>query len=635
MKKLYFALIFIVLLLISYSGFSQIQIINLKCEHFQNPIGIDESHPRVTWQMESEKPGSFQKAFQMIVGIDEDEVTSENSDLWESGTVNSSVIPAVYNGPKLQPFTRYFWSVRVQDETGSWTDWSPVIFFEIGMMEQTIWKGKWITDMHDYNVKPAPYFREEFSANKKIESARAYIAAAELYELSINGERIDDHRLDPTYTHFDRRNLYVTYDVTKNLQQSENAVSVLFGNGWYNHQSTAVWFFDKAPWRARPKFCMDLRITYSDGSVETISSGQNWQTALSPVIFNSIYTIEHYDARLEQSAWNLPGFVAEGWRNSMATGALSQNITAQALHPIRNVMVIPAVEMKKQGERTWLFNFGRNIAGVTRMKISIPEGTTIRLKHVERLDSAGHTASDIGVIYPIESLWTEFMPRHHRVQGWKGVSGARAEVENINRSFRDISRFMFENRWEYTHLDARAILDSEVQGDRLVHQPLQFKVIVLSSVTTLRAGAWSRLTEYIENGEKMIALEKKPVNTHEAFPAPEVHNQFEKYFEENENVVFLEHWTAGKLNELLDQWLDKPLKLGDEMLPLRLAYKKIDGEDVVFVINDSDKAVHAAASFSVKGKIEEWNPSGGTVKKVKNDLNIDLEPWHGKIYKTY
>jgi len=56
---------------------------------------------------------------------------------------------------------------------------------------------------------------------------------------------------------------------------------------------------------------------------------------------------------------------------------------------------------------------------------------------------------------------------------------------------------------------------------------------------------------------------------------------------------------------------------------------------VVFVINDSDKAVHAAASFSVKGKIEEWNPSGGTVKKVKNDLNIDLEPWHGKIYKTY
>jgi hypothetical protein len=43
---------------------------------------------------------------------------------------------------------------------------------------------------------------------------------------------------------------------------------------------------DEAPWRARPKFCLDLRITYSDGSVETISTGQDWQTAHSPVIFN-------------------------------------------------------------------------------------------------------------------------------------------------------------------------------------------------------------------------------------------------------------------------------------------------------------------------------------------------------------
>lgn len=183
--------------------------------------------------------------------------------------------------------------------------------FETGMIEQTNWKGKWITDTHDYNVKPAPFFRKEFSIATEIESARAYIAVAGLYELSINGRRIGDHRLDPTYTRFDRRNLYVTYDVTENLRQGENAIGVLLGNGWYNHQSTAVWYFDKAPWRARPKFCLDLRITYSDGSVETITTGTDWKTAFSPVIFNSIYTAEHYDARLEQPGWDMPGFRAE------------------------------------------------------------------------------------------------------------------------------------------------------------------------------------------------------------------------------------------------------------------------------------------------------------------------------------
>ena len=268
------------------------------------------------------------------------------------------------------------------------------------MMRQENWKGQWITDTYDYNVKPAPFFRKEFTINKPLSSARTYIAVGGLYELFVNGKRIGDHRLDPMYTRFDRRNLYVTYDVTENLQQGKNTIGVLLGNGWYNHQSTAVWYFDKAPWRARPKFCLDLRMTYSDGSVETVSTGQDWQTHFSPVIFNSIYTGEHYDRRLEQEGWDMPEFNPKGWNNAIATGAPSQNITAQTLHPIRNVEKIPAVEMKKIDEYTRLFDFGRNIAGVTQIKVSGREGTTIRMKHAERLDSTGRAdLSNIDVHY--------------------------------------------------------------------------------------------------------------------------------------------------------------------------------------------------------------------------------------------
>ncbi len=384
----------------SFAGGAQVLVSNLKCEYLINPLGMDETRPRFTWQIESAEPGAMQAAYRIIVGTGASDVASGKGELWDSGTVSSPVIPAVYDGAGLQPFTRYFWSVQIQDEKGNWSDRSEPSWFETGMMEQTNWKGKWITDTYDYNVKPAPYFRREFNAAKKIESARVYIAVAGLYELSINGRRIGDHRLDPMYTRFDRRNLYVTYDVTENLQQGENAIGVLLGNGWYNHQSTAVWYFDKAPWRARPKFCMDLRITYTDGTTETIFTGEDWRTALSPVVFNSIYTAEHYDARLEQPGWDKPGFKAEGWRNASNTGAPSQNIAAQVLHPIRNVIEIPAVEMTKQGENTWLFDFGRNMAGITRAVVSGAEGTTLRLKHVERLDADGRAdMSNIDVHY--------------------------------------------------------------------------------------------------------------------------------------------------------------------------------------------------------------------------------------------
>ncbi|MPM17226.1 hypothetical protein SDC9_63614 [bioreactor metagenome] len=393
-------IIYLILFFAQSGVYSQVTVKNLKCEYLDNPVGLDETHPRFTWQMELYKPGNHQLAYELAVGTTEADVVSGKGNVWESGIVDSSVIPVVYGGRELNPFTRYFWSVRVKDEHEQWSSWSQPHFFETGMMSQHRWKGKWITDTYNFNVKPAAYFRRAFKTDKTVSSARIYIAAAGLYELSINGKRIGDHRLDPSYTRFDRRNLYVTYDVTGNLQRGENVLGVLLGNGWYNHQSTAVWYFDKAPWRARPKFCMDLHITYSDGSKEVIATDERWTTSQSPVIFNSIYTAEHYDARKEQPGWDTPDFDAKGWKSIYTTGAPSQNIVAQALHPIRNVREYQAVSLKKIDEQTWLYDFGQNMSGVTRMKINGPQGTTIRLKHVERLDSAGRAdMSNIDVHY--------------------------------------------------------------------------------------------------------------------------------------------------------------------------------------------------------------------------------------------
>ncbi len=82
---------------------------------------------------------------------------------------------------------------------------SAVASFETGMMEQKNWRGSWITDTKDITIKPAAYFRHRFLLRGAVRSARVYLAAAGLYELSINGKRIGDHVLDPMYTRFDRR----------------------------------------------------------------------------------------------------------------------------------------------------------------------------------------------------------------------------------------------------------------------------------------------------------------------------------------------------------------------------------------------------------------------------------------------
>ncbi|MDR2423672.1 MAG: glycoside hydrolase family 78 protein [Prevotellaceae bacterium] len=379
--------------------------VNLRCEHLTNPLGIDAYSPRLSWQLNDPRYGAQQTAYQITVGTDSAAVAAGRGNVWNSPRTNSGTMLIKYEGDRLQPFARYFWRVAVWDKDNA-ESVSHVAAFETGMMEMSNWKGSWISDGvlkngNGVDVKPAPYFRKEFDAKKKIRSARAYIAVGGLYELYVNGERIGNHRLDPMYTRFDRRNLYVAHDVTRQLQEGKNAVGVLLGNGWYNHQSVAVWFFDNAPWRARPAFCLDLRIVYDDGTTETIVSERDWKTSLSPVIFNSIYTAEHYDARLEQEGWNRVGFDASKWKETYYRSAPSNLIVAQQLHPIRNVEQISAMDFEKINDTTFIYNLGRNISGVSELRVKGEAGTEIRLQHAE-------------ICRPDKSLYMRNIDEHYR-----------------------------------------------------------------------------------------------------------------------------------------------------------------------------------------------------------------------------
>jgi len=373
---------------------------SLKTEYLVNPIGLDNTNPRFTWQMDDKRNGAKQTAYRILVDTDSIALAQGKAIQWNTGWLQTSDNLKTYAGSSLKPFTKYYWRVDIADQNKVKSTKIKIASFEMGMMHSKNWQGSWISDNQNVQLKPAPYFRKTFETTKKIKSARAYITAGGLYELSLNGEKVGNHRMDPMYTRFDRRNLYITYDVTKQVKAGKNAIGVLLGNGWYNHQSTAVWDFEKAPWRNRPTFCLDLKITYTDGTSETIKSAKDWKTALSPIIFNSIYTAEHYDARLEQKGWNTIDFDDSKWKRVIFRSAPSNQIVAQAMHPVRNVEEITSKSIRKFDDTTYLFDLGRNISGVSKIKINGPEGTIVRLKHTERLYANGRAdMSNIDVHY--------------------------------------------------------------------------------------------------------------------------------------------------------------------------------------------------------------------------------------------
>ncbi len=255
------------------------------------------------------------------------------------------------------------------------------------MLTPSNWEGTFISDGQDIESRETPYFRKAIRLDKNVQSARAYIVAAGLYELSINGQKVGDHFLDPAFTDYDKRLLYVTYDVTDLLSKGDNAVGVILGNGWYNHQPVAEWSFDKAPWRKRPSFCLNLHITYTDGTKEILASDESFKVKGGPITFNAIYVAENYDFRKELPGWNTVSYDDSSWKNATEVVWPGANITSQTMHPIRATEYCKPVDLKKLNDTLYLYDFGQNWSGVTTFKAKGAPGTKVKIRHGEQLDS--------------------------------------------------------------------------------------------------------------------------------------------------------------------------------------------------------------------------------------------------------
>ena len=87
--------------------------------------------------------------------------------------------------------------------------------------------------LDEHRRLPARMLRREFQAAKKVKRATAYVCGLGFFDLYVNGERIGDQLMNPALTGYDRRVLYVTFDVTNAVRAGANAVGVVLGNGRY------------------------------------------------------------------------------------------------------------------------------------------------------------------------------------------------------------------------------------------------------------------------------------------------------------------------------------------------------------------------------------------------------------------
>ncbi|MET9499259.1 family 78 glycoside hydrolase catalytic domain [Streptomyces sp. NPDC006552] len=430
----------------------------LTVEHREQPLGTDAARPRFGWRLGSARRGLTQGAYRIRVASSPARLARSRADVWDSGRVASGDSVAVlYDGPRLKPSTRYFWTVSVWDGTGRPLGTAATASFETALLSTdgvTGWDGaRWITMQGKApNSAGAPLLRCETPLRTgRVSEARLYVSALGVYEAYVNGERVtvpqDGGRtvelLTPGWTNYDMTVNYLTYDVTRSVARGRSVtLAAVLGNGWYNGRiSEGSTYYSKDG----NALCLKakLLVRYADGSTQSVVTepGGGWRaTDTGPYRADDIYDGQTYDARKELDGWTAGGFSTAGWAEveesgydgtfpgakltaypgesarlmekwdrrprsvtvyREVTGASSSADGKGRIVPdeIRSTKDAPGPVTLRPGD-TAVFDLGQNMVGVPRYTLRGPAGAEVVVRFGEMLndDSAG-ADGPVGSLY--------------------------------------------------------------------------------------------------------------------------------------------------------------------------------------------------------------------------------------------
>ena len=230
----------------------------------------------------------------------------------------------------------------------------------------------------------APCLRRSFQLDSGVKKAKILVCGLGFYRLFVNGREITKGPLAPYISAPDDMLYYDEYDCAEHLQQGENVIGVLLGNGMQDSFGGYVWDFEKAVWRSSPKVALRLTVETEDGQTCEIESDEQFLCRESGIYFDDLRCGEYFNAHQNPKGWTLPGFNTCGWLAAQKAEAPRGEARLCEAEPIAIEKELHPVAITKQ-QGGYLYDFGENNAGVCRLSIDGSPGQMVEMEHGEYL----------------------------------------------------------------------------------------------------------------------------------------------------------------------------------------------------------------------------------------------------------
>ena len=379
---------------------SSLRISSPRTEYLVDPLGIDSERPRLSWIVVADQRNARQRAYQILVASDPENLSQDEGDLWDTGRVESSETAQIeYEGTPLAARQTAWWKVRVWDGDDLPSGWSDVSLWERGITRLPDWRANWIAmpnlaadpDLPETkeldDLLPAPYFRHAFTVDRPVKRARLYATARGVYEARLNGMKVGDHQLAPGWTDYAKRIQVQTFDVTEMVQQGENVLGAMVGTGWF---AGYVGFEPGARhYGTTPQFFAQLHVDYEDGTSAIVATNGEWRSAAGPIRYSDFLMGEFYDATRELPGWDTTGFDDSIWSGVQVQNKNATPFVSEPAEPVRAQDELTPIKRTETEHGTYIYDLGQNIAGWVRLKATGPAGTRITLRFAEILNPDG------------------------------------------------------------------------------------------------------------------------------------------------------------------------------------------------------------------------------------------------------
>jgi alpha-L-rhamnosidase len=390
-----------------------LSVTDLRVNYLADPVGVATT-PRFSWVLVHQKDFSLRGLQQASYNVKV--YTASGSQVWDSGVVRilvNTLLPfqvkssenhlVHYAGSTLTSSTSYRWNVRVVDSTGRAVVSTNATFIT-GLLSSKDWSANWITGGNSANQLRKefvlPWGKNSFfcrltEQGQPISLATVHVSGLGYFELRCNGKKVGDHSLDVGWTDYGKRAYYVSFDLTPYLlgPGSTNALAVTLGNGWFSCLG------QQPGCRSIPPQLLLQVVVSSGSSAHTIISDTTWKASPGPIVYDSLYNGETYDATKEMPGWDLPNYDDRSWISASAATFVPPIVTAQTFEPIRKISETKPVTISEPQDGIYVVDFGQNMAGVIRLRLrNCFSGTQVVLRHAELLNHPPYGPVD-GLIY--------------------------------------------------------------------------------------------------------------------------------------------------------------------------------------------------------------------------------------------